>query len=54
MYCMVEQNLLTRILIMTQSQISYAYALHMRKMQGNGLTPLSYHRFLKIINQLGY
>lgn len=39
---------------MTQSQISCAYALHVRKMSGHGLTPLSYHRFLKILNQLGY
>lgn len=40
--------------IMTQSQQSFAYAQHQNAMRARGLHPLSYHRFLIILNQLGY
>jgi hypothetical protein len=39
---------------MSHSQAILAYQAHVEKMKGNGLKPLSYFRFLSILNQLGY
>lgn len=39
---------------MSHSQSILAYQNHVEKMKGNGLKPLSYSRFLSILNQLGY
>lgn len=39
---------------MSQSQQSYAYAQHQTAMRARGLHPLSYHRFINILSQLGY
>lgn len=39
---------------MSQSQQIFAYSQHTTAMRSRGLHPLSYHRFLRILSQLGY
>lgn len=39
---------------MSQSQMTYLYQVHKSKMIQQHLTPLSYPRFVSILNDLGF